>query len=78
MNDRARAEPIVKRVSFEGEDWLHFPAIRPDVAIIRATTADEKGNLTFEHRPYVAMNDHAYVDLGTITGASGSSAAIAQ
>ncbi|CAN7571028.1 acyl CoA:acetate/3-ketoacid CoA transferase [Brucella pseudogrignonensis] len=49
MNASARAKPLVKRVSFEGEDWLHFPAIRPDVAIIRATTADEKGNLTFEH-----------------------------
>ncbi|GLR51751.1 acetate CoA-transferase YdiF [Shinella yambaruensis] len=49
MNASARAAPLVKRVSFEGEDWLHFPAIRPDVAIIRATTADQNGNLTFEH-----------------------------
>lgn len=49
MNARAAAEPVVKKVSFEGEDWLYFPAIRPDVAIIRATTADERGNLTYEH-----------------------------
>jgi len=48
MNDSARRAPLVKRVDFEGEDWLHFPAIRPDVAIIRASTADENGNLTFE------------------------------
>ena len=48
MNAPARAAPIVKRVSFEGEDWLHFPALSPDVAIIRASTADENGNLTFE------------------------------
>lgn len=48
MNASARAAPLVKRVAFDGEDWLHFPAIRPDVAIIRATTADERGNLTFE------------------------------
>ena len=48
MNDSARAKPLVKRVSFNGEEWLHFPAIQPDVAIIRATTADENGNLTFE------------------------------
>lgn len=48
MNDTARATPIVKRVTFEGEDWLYFPALRPDVALIRATTADENGNLTFE------------------------------
>ncbi len=26
-----------------------FPAIVPQVAIIRATTADERGNLTYEH-----------------------------
>ena len=48
MNDSARAVPIVKRLAFEGEDWLYFPALRPDVALIRATTADENGNLTFE------------------------------
>ncbi len=48
MNDRARAEPIVRRERFDGEDWLYFKAIRPDVAIIRATTADQRGNLTFE------------------------------
>ncbi|WP_395450220.1 acyl CoA:acetate/3-ketoacid CoA transferase [Aminobacter sp. UC22_36] len=49
MNARAAAEPLVKKVSFEGEDWLFFPAIKPDVAIIRATTSDERGNLTYEH-----------------------------
>ncbi|MRN65043.1 acyl CoA:acetate/3-ketoacid CoA transferase [Brucella sp. 10RB9213] len=49
MNEKASQEPVVKRVSFEGEDWLYFPAIAPQVAIIRATTADERGNLTYEH-----------------------------
>ncbi|RWR28111.1 acyl CoA:acetate/3-ketoacid CoA transferase [Sinirhodobacter populi] len=49
MNAVARDAPIVRRVAFEGEDWLYFPALRPDVAIIRATTADENGNLTFEN-----------------------------
>jgi propionate CoA-transferase len=49
MNEKARAHPVVSRVSFAGEDWLYFPAIVPDVAIIRATTADERGNLTYEH-----------------------------
>ena len=48
MNARAKAEPIVERREFDGEDWLYFKAIRPDVAIIRATTADQRGNLTFE------------------------------
>jgi len=49
MNASARAVPLVHRVHFAGENWLHFPALHPDVAINRAATADEKGNLTFEH-----------------------------
>ncbi len=49
MNARARDAPIVSRIHFAGEDWLFFPTIVPDVAIIRATTADERGNLSFEH-----------------------------
>jgi acyl CoA:acetate/3-ketoacid CoA transferase len=49
MNDKAAAEPVVKKITFEGEEWLYFPAIVPQVAIIRATTADERGNLTYEH-----------------------------
>ncbi|MFV0293715.1 MAG: acyl CoA:acetate/3-ketoacid CoA transferase [Paracoccus sp. (in: a-proteobacteria)] len=49
MNKRAAGRPIVYRREFDGETWLHFPNIIPDVAIIRATTADEHGNLTYEH-----------------------------
>lgn len=49
MNDAARAEPIVKKTEFEGEEWLYFKSLAPDVAIIRATTSDERGNLSFEH-----------------------------
>lgn len=49
MNERARAAPIVARVEFMGDTWLHFPNIVPDVCILRATTADERGNLTYEH-----------------------------
>lgn len=49
MNDRGAADPIVHRVDFGGETWLHFPNIVPTVAIIRATTADEFGNLTYEN-----------------------------
>jgi acyl CoA:acetate/3-ketoacid CoA transferase len=38
----------VRRTELDGQQWLFFEAITPDVAIIRATTADEHGNLTFE------------------------------
>ena len=48
MNAKAAAAPIVKKISFEGDDWLFFPSIIPNVAIIRATSSDERGNLTFE------------------------------
>ena len=48
MNERARQKPIVKRIEFENDTWLYFPVLKPDIAIIRATTADERGNLTFE------------------------------
>ena len=37
------------KITFAGEEWLYFKAIAPQVAIIRATTADERGNLTYEH-----------------------------
>lgn len=49
MNAKAAGEPVVSRVAFDGDDWLYFKAIVPDVAIIRATTADERGNLSYEH-----------------------------
>lgn len=49
MNAKAAASPIVSRVEFAGEIWLHFPNIVPNVCILRATTADERGNLTYEH-----------------------------
>ncbi len=49
MNAKGAASPIVSRTEFGGETWLHFPNIVPDVCILRATTADERGNLTYEH-----------------------------
>lgn len=60
MNARAAAEPIVSRVEFDGEDWLYFRSIVPKVAIIRATTADERGNLSCEHEgAYLGALDQA-------------------
>lgn len=49
MNDKGAEHPVVSRVEFGGQTWLHFPNIYPDVCILRATTADEWGNLTYEH-----------------------------
>ncbi|MGH8630949.1 MAG: acyl CoA:acetate/3-ketoacid CoA transferase [Burkholderiales bacterium] len=49
MNPRAQDLPLVKKLTFAGEQWLFYPAIAPRVAILRATSADERGNLSFEH-----------------------------
>ncbi|WP_413992539.1 acyl CoA:acetate/3-ketoacid CoA transferase [Labrys okinawensis] len=49
MNAKAAEEPVVRKIEFDGDDWLYFKAIVPQVAIIRATTADERGNLSYEH-----------------------------
>jgi len=49
MNVAAAAHPVVSKEIFDGQEWLYFPAIAPNIAIIRATTADENGNLTYEH-----------------------------
>jgi propionate CoA-transferase len=60
MNAKASAAPIVKKINFEGEEWLYFPAIIPNVAIIRATSSDERGNLSFEHEgAYIGALDLA-------------------
>src|SRR5215216_2572005 len=60
MNASAAAEPIVKKVDFDGEEWLYFKSIAPQIAIIRATTADERGNLTYEHEgAYLGGMDQA-------------------
>ncbi|MFL5801636.1 MAG: acyl CoA:acetate/3-ketoacid CoA transferase [Roseiflexaceae bacterium] len=48
MNAATR-EDLVQVVEFDGREWLYMRSIPVDVAIIRATTADEQGNLSFEH-----------------------------
>jgi acyl CoA:acetate/3-ketoacid CoA transferase len=48
VNARTQEE-YVQVVTLAGREWLFYPRIPIDVAIIRATTADERGNLTMEH-----------------------------
>lgn len=46
--NRRTTEEIVQVVDFDGQEWLYLRSLRPDIALIRATTADERGNLSFE------------------------------
>ncbi|MGD0231950.1 MAG: CoA-transferase [Syntrophorhabdales bacterium] len=47
VNSISRDE-LIKVVNFEGEEWLLYKSFPLTVALIRGTTADEKGNVTFE------------------------------
>jgi len=58
--NKCTTKEIVRLVNFEGDEWLYFASIPPDVAIIRATTSDERGNLTMEHEgAYLGAFDQA-------------------
>jgi len=41
-------EDMVELVEFDGEEYLRYKNIVPDVVMVRGTTADEDGNITIE------------------------------
>jgi propionate CoA-transferase len=47
-------EDIVKVMEIDGKEYLFYQAVPLDVAIIRASTADESGNLTMEREAVFA------------------------
>lgn len=47
INDVTKEE-IVEVLNFNGEEWLWYKPFKVDVAFIRATYADKRGNLSFE------------------------------
>ena len=47
-------DDLVKRIDIEGEDWLLYKKFPLNVVVIRATTADEHGNLSVEEEAQLA------------------------
>jgi propionate CoA-transferase len=47
---------LVEVVRFRGEEYLFYPSWPLDVGILRASTADEQGNLSFEGLPLTSVN----------------------
>lgn len=58
MNDYTTDE-LVEHVEFDGEEYLFYKGFELDVAILRGTTADENGNITFDHESII--NEGLYV-----------------
>jgi propionate CoA-transferase len=48
----ARAD-LVKLIEIDDREYLFYPTFPVDVAVIRATTADNAGNLTMEREPFI-------------------------
>lgn len=47
----AAEEPLSQIVQLAGREWLFYPALQVDVAIIRGTSADPQGNISVEQEP---------------------------
>jgi propionate CoA-transferase len=44
----ATTEDLVRRIELDGQDYLFYPSLPINVALLRGTTADEEGNITME------------------------------
>jgi propionate CoA-transferase len=52
MNART-TEPLVERLTLDGEVWLRYRTFPVNVGFIRATTADSRGNLSMEREGFI-------------------------
>lgn len=66
MNARSKQPPVRIEI-VDGKEYLFYPSFPVDVAIIRGTTADENGYLSFEEEP----NSLGMLELALAAKASG-------
>ena len=54
VNELARQRgPVVELLEIDGEECLLYKSIKPDVAFIRGTYADEDGNISIDHEAII-------------------------
>lgn len=54
VNEKARQQgPVVKLMEIDGEEYLFYKAFKPNVCFIRATYADEDGNLSMDQEAII-------------------------
>ncbi|MDR2107855.1 MAG: acyl CoA:acetate/3-ketoacid CoA transferase [Coriobacteriales bacterium] len=58
MNE-ATTEDVVELIQFDGEEYLRYKNIPVDVVVLRGTTADEDGNISFEKESIINEGYHA-------------------
>ena len=49
LNNLSRDDSLVRLVEIEGEEYLRYQLPLPDIALIKATSADANGNISFEN-----------------------------
>ncbi|EEA94874.1 CoA-transferase [Pseudovibrio sp. JE062] len=58
---------LVEKIQFKGEDYLFYPTRPIHVGLLRATSADDNGNLSFENEALLSSN----IAIATAVRASG-------
>ena len=58
LND-VTTEDLVRLVEIDGEEWLLYKALKPDICLIRGTTADTSGHVSMEDDIYLDVLDIA-------------------
>ncbi|MDP4085946.1 MAG: CoA-transferase [Bacillota bacterium] len=49
--NKVTTEDLVEKIKFDGKEYLAFKTQKIDIALIRGTEADEKGNISFANEP---------------------------
>ena len=59
INDLAKSEPpVVEKIKLDGKDYLFYKSFPINVALIKATYADELGNISFEREAVISEQFH--------------------